>query len=169
MQQPDNSTREKKPLSPSELGALYPAAKTYDELAHDRMVARGHHMAALPRFTLVTAGAVLAGVFFVLLRILAVIDWVFGFVGVFGGVFMMFAYVLILFALVVWQFRRIVGFFAARGLTASLFLLVYAVTCTIVCVLYGVCGGAAWLALALCVVQWGVMTGIGYSLANRRI
>ena len=55
------SDQPERPLKPSELGALYPKAKTYDELQEERAAARRLRLSRLPKHSgLISIGIVVA-------------------------------------------------------------------------------------------------------------
>lgn len=115
---------DKQPLKPSELGDLYPKAKSYDELAAERAKIHKVKESQRPKLIqlqtslLLTAGCALAAGAVWLVPVLASAN-------VMTGVFAAFGFLLVI-ALFVWQaIKRINYLYDAHGYNARPFLVIY--------------------------------------------
>lgn len=127
----DNSSESETPretVEPSSLTSLYPRQKTYEELYEKRQRLIEFRRSLRPKYTLLTAGLALAVILAISLNVYSVVSRVFELLGVMSGVFFAFFLGLILFGLIVWQFKRVRSYFVDRGITSFWFFSFYIVT-----------------------------------------
>lgn len=143
---------DKQPLKPNELGDLYPKAKSYDELADERVKVNKVKEAQRPKFVLLRVSVLLT----VGCALIAAAIWVLPFLvsaNVMTGVFAAFAALLII-AWFVWRaVSRIDYLYSIYGYNTKPFLIIYLV------LLAGAIGGLQY-------IGWDKVTGSSIAIAS---
>ena len=153
----------KESVVPSELTGLYPRQLTYAELREKRARAAEVRRGMLPRYTLLTAGLTMAFVFAIVLNAYDIVHKVLDTFGAMSGVFFSFFFMLIVFGLTVWQFKRFQGFFNDRGMGSGWFFIFYITTMFAAAWAYFtfVDGRSFLLSIAFGLVHYSIATAFG--------